>query len=573
MLNTFENAETFHHRRLERERHMANMDIFSNVIQHDDEAAILSVVDALSGFPLAKKEEVTTIATKERNHFRLYTVCSATAVLLIIVSILSAWGGMNKEEKAIATELVNPSASRDLNPRFQRIFSLILDWGFTPRSQLEIETSASRKALNWLVEVDTDTFEAEDIRARYALASLYFGTQNVSDGFVWTRSMHWLSEFPVCLWYGVYCHDDEWIRVDRVGGLNLSSNGLVGHLPEELGLLGLDIHSLDVSNNFITGKIPTSIGLMKNLRHLYLGSNLLTGTLPKSIAQINILQRLFIEDCLLTGTIPTEMAYLQDLQAIGLHENAFTGTIPGRLNQLSQLVVLYLDGNSLIGTLPPFPTSLVDLRLRQNMLSGSIPSQLGLLNLLQTCYLDTNCFVGTIPEEFANLRFLQELHLYNNYLTGSVPSLFQFQYLRILYLDGNHLGGTLSPQLGLMQSIESLFIFDNLINGSLPASFVLLTDLEQLVAHTNALSGVIPEDLGNLSKLKVLKLQENHLTGSVPPSLGALPLTELQLHWNQIEGDIPSTICKLTQISLRNLTADCADNIGRVGCKCCSACY
>lgn len=69
MLNTFDNAESFHKRRLERERHMANMDIFSKVIEHNDEAAILSMVDALSGFPLAKKEEVQQVAKQGKKNF------------------------------------------------------------------------------------------------------------------------------------------------------------------------------------------------------------------------------------------------------------------------------------------------------------------------------------------------------------------------------------------------------------------------------------------------------------------------------------------------------------------------
>jgi hypothetical protein len=224
MLNTFDNADAFHKRRLERERHMANMDIFSRAVEHDDEDAVLSMVDALSGFPLAKQDEQPKVKSATKPP-RFYVLCFVVIVVLAVVSILSAWAGMIFEKNSIVPGEVDPFVAKSSNARFQKLFSLVLDWGLTPRSKLEDESSPSRKALNWLVEVDTGTENAEDIRTRYALASLYFGTQNASDGFVWAKSIHWLSEFPVCLWYGVYCHEDEWITVGRVGALNLSSNG------------------------------------------------------------------------------------------------------------------------------------------------------------------------------------------------------------------------------------------------------------------------------------------------------------------------------------------------------------
>jgi hypothetical protein len=223
MINTFENAYTFHTRRLERERHLANMDIFSKVIEHDDDVAVSSMVDAIAGFPLAKSDGQQNNTTRKVAPF--FFLCFAGLVVLAVVGILSAWGGMKYEDKSTTQGETGSAASLDSNVRFQRFFSIVLDWGLTTRIQLEDNFSPPRKALNWLVEVDAQTTNPEDIRTRYALATLYFGTQNSSAGYVWTWSTYWLSEYPVCLWYGVYCHQGGWISVGRVGALNLSSNG------------------------------------------------------------------------------------------------------------------------------------------------------------------------------------------------------------------------------------------------------------------------------------------------------------------------------------------------------------
>jgi hypothetical protein len=224
MLNTFNNADTFHMRRIEPERHLASTDIVSNVIEHDDDAALSSIVDALAGLPLTKSEEQQQNNTTRKAGSFLFP-CSAGLVVLVVISILSAWGGVKYEGKSSMPREVGSGDVLDANARFHRFFSIVLDWGLSKRNQLEDKFSPTRKALDWLVEVDTRTTNPEDIRTRYALATLYFGTQNASAGYSWTSSTYWLSEYPVCLWYGVYCREDGLISVGRVGALNLSSNG------------------------------------------------------------------------------------------------------------------------------------------------------------------------------------------------------------------------------------------------------------------------------------------------------------------------------------------------------------
>ena len=62
----------------------------------------------------------------------------------------------------------------------------------------------------------------------------------------------------------------------------------------------------------------------------------------------------------------------------------------------------------------------------------------------------------------------------------------------------------------------------------------------ELELSFNQLTGEIPAELGSLPSLQSLWLQGNQLTGEIPAELGSLTnLTELQLRSNQLTGCIP----------------------------------
>lgn len=190
MLNTFENSDRFHQRRLERQRHLENIEVFSKIIEVEDEDAVLSMADALSGFPLAKNDDPPQPATRSRKSFRTVIFCFIGFVVLLTISLFSLLGRMKLKAGSDVTET---ALSR--NDRRKKLFSLLLDWGLTPRNRLEDITSPAAMALDWLVEEDIATENPEDIRTRFALAALYFGTQNASAGLRWTQSNHWLSPY------------------------------------------------------------------------------------------------------------------------------------------------------------------------------------------------------------------------------------------------------------------------------------------------------------------------------------------------------------------------------------------
>ena len=69
-----------------------------------------------------------------------------------------------------------------------------------------------------------------------------------------------------------------------------------------------------------------------------------------------------------------------------------------------------------------------------------------------------------------------ELHLYNNELTGSIPS-----------------------EIGNLTNLERLYLYDNQLTGSIPPEIGNLINLTYLNLSYNQLSGGIPEEICDLS--------------------------------------------------------------------------
>lgn len=298
MLNTFENAERLHTRRLDREKHMTILETIDDMdgtflppISNTNDR--LSVVDALSGLPLAEPPpgERYHGTDRPRRHFRwcrsnMYVILGTVAVAVIILVTFVVGFDVGEEKEAQQLQEVGDEET-DRSPfredksleRYNDLFSQILDWKTTPRTVLEDVASAPGRALNWLAYEDVLTanshlagISVETIRTRYALATLYFSTQKasfVSDALgssSWIEKSNWLSPFPVCKWYGITCLDSKaGLQLGLVSELNLTRNGLEGRLPNEMGLLLLDIKLLDLSSNSINGMIPESLQMLENL--------------------------------------------------------------------------------------------------------------------------------------------------------------------------------------------------------------------------------------------------------------------------------------------------------------------
>nr|GME13188.1 LRR receptor-like serine/threonine-protein kinase FLS2 [Ipomoea batatas]GME16684.1 LRR receptor-like serine/threonine-protein kinase FLS2 [Ipomoea batatas] len=96
-------------------------------------------------------------------------------------------------------------------------------------------------------------------------------------------------------------------KYDKLLGLlyciDLSSNQLVGDIPEELYVLK-ELLSLNLSRNYLTGKIFSSIYEMEKLESLDLSMNQLSGEIPTGLALLNFLGVLDLSNNFLSGKIP-----------------------------------------------------------------------------------------------------------------------------------------------------------------------------------------------------------------------------------------------------------------------------
>ena len=298
---------------------------------------------------------------------------------------------------------------------------------------------------------------------RAALEVLYHAT----GGPEWTNASGWLTDAPLRDWHGVAT--DERGRVTR---LSLSTNGLMGWIPPEVGSLS-QLADLSLSQNRLRGPIPPEIGSLSNLRTLTLNYTDLSGPIPPELGDLSALTSLTIAQTAIRGpgvhgAIPPELGQLSRLRSLWLHGNRLTGPIPPELGNLQSLEHLFL------GTHPDRGTGH----------TGPIPPELGNLRILRTLRLQQNSLSGPIPSELGGLSVLVTLHLYDNQLTGPIPpELGQLSSVQRVDVSGNRLTGAIPDSFGGMTRLSSLTLsFNPELSGALPLSLRALAGLQTLLA-------------------------------------------------------------------------------------------
>ncbi|CAI9774155.1 unnamed protein product [Fraxinus pennsylvanica] len=113
-------------------------------------------------------------------------------------------------------------------------------------------------------------------------------------------NLHWYFDDILVQWKGQESRDG---KIGLVKGIDLSSNNLVGTIPQEFSdLRGLLF--LNLSRNHLTGNIISDIGEMEMLEWLDLSNNQLSGNIPNSLASLNFLSVLDLSYNNLKGRIP-----------------------------------------------------------------------------------------------------------------------------------------------------------------------------------------------------------------------------------------------------------------------------
>ncbi|GMY12468.1 probable LRR receptor-like serine/threonine-protein kinase At3g47570 [Fagus crenata] len=369
--------------------------------------------------------------------------------------------------------------------------------------------------------------------------------------------------------------------------LGLASNKLFGLIPPSLYNLS-SIIIFSMPDNNLTGSLPTDLFLtLPHLQWFQIDGNQFTGSLPVSLANASELERFQVELNNFTGKISVHFGGLQhlmvfhvvgnnlgsgdademdffqslvncsSLRKLDLSVNQLEGTLPNVLSNLStQLTSLGIDENLIFGEIPSGIGNLVNLTalsLSSNKLTGAIPSNIGNLQKLQRLFLIDNRLSGRLPITLGNLSLINELHLENNRLQGTIPSsIGNCQNLLLLNLSQNNLNGTIPKQLFAISKLSiSLNLAKNFFVGSLPSKVSNLVHLVELDLSENKLSGEIPNSLSSCTSLVYLYMGDNFFQGAIPSSLSSSRgIQVMDLSRNNLSGQIPNFLEKL---SLKNL--------------------
>ncbi|KAI1432528.1 L domain-like protein [Xylaria sp. CBS 124048] len=182
-------------------------------------------------------------------------------------------------------------------------------------------------------------------------------------------------------------------------------------------------------------------------------------------------------------------------------------------------------------------------------------------NELET--IDNSIFPDISPEDFDPDKSedaapifwgLESADLHNNMLISLPMGLRRLQVLNALNLTSNKLTNSCLEIIAQCSNLRDLKLGNNLLHG--PLEDLFLENLEILDLHGNGIS-VLPDSMDRMKKLRILNLDENALESLPFQSLAALPLSELHVRKNKLQGTlIEGTVEGLPQLQILN----CSNN-------------
>jgi Leucine-rich repeat (LRR) protein len=200
----------------------------------------------------------------------------------------------------------------------------------------------------------------------------------------------------------------------------------------------------------------------------------------------------------------------------------------------------------------------IGLRLPSNNLVGFLPFSIGQLNYLEVLDLAQNRIGGEFPVSLNKLVNLVELNMNDNRMKCDLPiTLASCFSLRILRLARNQYLGELPYNFADLTRLEVIDLSGNQIAGALPFDIGRITNLRILRAPNNLLTGSLPLSIGQLSALELIDLASNKITGSIPGTIGGcFALEELYLQRNAMRDTLTERIGVLRKLRRLNLSSN-----------------
>ena len=196
--------------------------------------------------------------------------------------------------------------------------------------------------------------------------------------------------------------------------------------------------------------------------------------------------------------------------------------------------------------------SIVSITLGTNNLQGRFPTEIFMLPNLEQLSLFGNDELEVSLDGIENAENLRSLILDGTGL-ASLDGIGKARSLTELNVRNNKLKGTLSDELSRLINIESLDISKNAFEGPIPYWINNLPSLSTLLASNNNFNGPLP-DFGNFGSLSVIDLSFNNLYGEIPStflkSLSGSDKVVVDLSNNRIDGSIPRELSRLSRLTI-----------------------
>lgn len=347
--------------------------------------------------------------------------------------------------------------------------------------------------------------------------------------------------------------------------LTLANNNLTKRLPDEL----FDIPSLNVltlSDNFFTGSFPPKLAVLSTLTDISIGYNCFHGQLPL-VWNLPLLEGFTMSNNDFSGELPSGITTLSSLRFAEWDDNNFFGHLPQEVENLFFLTNFDISDNCFSGSLPNFKMNYMSFfSIDENRFSGLLPNSLifGPLDefsQMKLMRLSGNFFTGS-PPQLQNFLSLEGCVIRGNMFTGPiVQSDFKTTASRrLFYLDfsDNMITGDVGAILRNFEELEIVSLFNNLLTGSIPSDTPLYL-LQSMRINDNFITGSLPDWLGRIISLDVLLLQNNFIEGSDLRYFFHLDqkLAHVDLSNNFFSGSLPVSLWRLKTLQTVALSNNC----------------